>query len=58
MNLLLDVRQMLIRATYSPSQSSSSIKEISVETADPNSRSGTPASKVEQCDCQAGYTGE
>ena len=57
MRLLMDARMMLIRATYNDRQRSSSIKDISIESADENGRAGAKASKVEKCDCQQGYSG-
>ena len=57
MRLLMDARMMLIRATYNERQRSSSIKDISIESADENGRAGAKASKVEKCDCQQGYSG-
>ena len=53
----MDARMMLIRATYNERQRSSSIKDISIESADENGRAGAKASKVEKCDCQQGYSG-
>lgn len=57
MNILMNVEHILIRATYSSTQTSTSISDISVEQAAP-SGSTKPATMVEVCDsCPAGYVG-
>lgn len=58
MMLLMDVEYILLRASYDPLQTRSSLKDISVEMADGSVSTGTPANLVERCDCPAGYTGE
>ncbi|XP_067947545.1 basement membrane-specific heparan sulfate proteoglycan core protein-like [Watersipora subatra] len=56
MEVLIDVQDMLIRATYNSDQYSTSIREISIEKATPQV-SGSQAVMVEHCDCQRGYVG-
>ena len=57
MSVLMDVRAVMLRATYDNYQTYSSVREISVEVADGRRQSGVPASMVERCDCPNGYTG-
>lgn len=57
MEILMDLRDILIRATYSRFQITTSIKEISLGKAVAQLRTGIRASLVEHCDCPRAYTG-
>ncbi|XP_043919164.1 basement membrane-specific heparan sulfate proteoglycan core protein isoform X3 [Protopterus annectens] len=57
MMALADLEEILIRASYSTDMTSSSISDVSMETAIPNFTNFPLALAVEQCRCPPGYRG-
>ncbi|XP_068772364.1 basement membrane-specific heparan sulfate proteoglycan core protein isoform X3 [Struthio camelus] len=57
MMALADLDEILIRATYSTNMVSSSIADVSMETAVPAAPGLPPAPEVEECRCPPGYRG-
>ena len=57
MKALSSIDAILIRATYHTIQSETTLRDLSMDTAVPQSTGQPRADMVEQCSCPSGHTG-